>query len=76
MTTNRLKNRTVHTFGEGKKSGFSLLTLWLSRASIASVRASFFNKSGNKLDPRDLHKIFKETLAKAGYRQSDFHCLI
>lgn len=26
----------------------------------------FFNKNGNKLDPRGLHKIFKETLAKAG----------
>lgn len=72
-----LTNNTVNIYGKGKKERLVPLhpiTLPLFEQyrnscleyQLHHSQPVFLNRSGNSLDPRGLHKIFKETLERAG----------
>ncbi len=72
-----LSNSTLRVAGKGKKERllplhpiviplFSPYMDTLQEYQLHGTEPVFLNKNGNKLDPRGLHKTFKEILEKAG----------
>ncbi|WP_227936414.1 tyrosine-type recombinase/integrase [Alkalihalobacillus deserti] len=76
-------NETIRIYGKGKKERLLPLhsiIIPLLKAHKESLKEYqthpkepiFYNKNGQRLNPRGLHKIFKETLKKAGLPPTRF----
>ncbi len=72
-----VENQTIRIFGKGRKERLlplhpmviPLLKAYMNEREafqLFSTEPVFLNKDKKKLDPRGLHKIFKDTLPKAG----------
>lgn len=72
-----LSNNTIRIYGKGKKERLlplhpmliPLIVMYresLSEHQIHPSQPMLLNKLGEKINPRGLHKVFKETLEKAG----------
>lgn len=78
-----LTNNTIKVYGKGKKERLvplhpitlPLFETYRSSSLEYQLHPSqpvFLNRSGNRLNPRGLHKIFKETLERAGLPSQRF----
>ncbi|WHZ00064.1 tyrosine-type recombinase/integrase [Peribacillus simplex] len=68
-----LENQTILVRGKGKKNAFSPFTplsyrnfKTIKKLFLSSKTPIFYNQKNKPINPRGLHKIFKEILERAG----------